>query len=349
MVTIRQIAERAGVSRATVDKVIHNRPGVSENVRAQIQEILKELDFEPNVIGTALAAQSKAHIIGVILLEENTFFAKVREGVEDAAKESRMYGIEFDCRTLPEIDVEVQLQMIQQLRERGMSGLAIVPIEDERIRDAIDELCREGIPVVVFNSDIPMSHRKCFIGQNHLRGGQTAGELMGKMLDNQGQTGILAGSRKVRAQRERVEGFCQVIGQEYPGISIVDIRESISDEEAYQHTLELFKMYPELRGIYLTSGTILGVEKALNFLGKKKQVKIVTFDATKEKIRMIEEGMVDFTIDQKPYEQGYQSVRTLTNWLVFHKEPQDTFVEIPIDIKTKYNVDRHYTRRSAQE
>ena len=94
MARIKDIAELAGVSRGTVDRVLNNRSGVSPQTAEKIKEIAKALDYRPNKAGLALAAQKKKNKIGVVLFSKNNpFFDEVSEGVQTKARELADYGV----------------------------------------------------------------------------------------------------------------------------------------------------------------------------------------------------------------------------------------------------------------
>lgn len=87
-ITIKQIADLANVSRATVDKVIHNRPGVKEKTKVKVLKIIKEVDYQPNIIGKALVSSKKTKKFGVILTPEyNPFVHELLQGIQKAKED----------------------------------------------------------------------------------------------------------------------------------------------------------------------------------------------------------------------------------------------------------------------
>ena len=163
MTTIKDIADLAGVSRGTVDRVLNNRGAVSPRTAEKVMEIVRALDYRPNKAGTALAARKKNYRIGVILFSEhNPFFDEVMEGVQEKADELQDYGFTVVTRRV-EFDVEAQLLAIRQLRELGIHGLILAPCNHPRIQEKIDELVGAQIPVVTVNTDIGGSRRMAYV------------------------------------------------------------------------------------------------------------------------------------------------------------------------------------------
>lgn len=157
MATIKEIAALAGVSRGTVDRVLNNRGSVNPDTAEKIRDIARALDYKPNIAGLVLAAQKKKLKLGVVLFSaENPFFIDVEEGVTEKAEELAGYNCAVVIRHIT-YGVEQQLQAIQELLEEEVSGIALAPYNDERIRKCINTLYDRGIPVVTFNTDIENS------------------------------------------------------------------------------------------------------------------------------------------------------------------------------------------------
>ena len=140
MARIKDIAELAGVSRGTVDRVLNNRSGVSPQTAEKIKEIAKALDYRPNKAGLALAAQKKKNKIGIVLFSRNNpFFDEVSEGVQAKARELADYGVTTLTRRV-EFDLAAQLAAIDELLDEGIHGLLLAPYNHPAIQEKIDEI-----------------------------------------------------------------------------------------------------------------------------------------------------------------------------------------------------------------
>ncbi len=172
--TIKDIAALAGVSRGTVDRVLNNRGSVNPATAEKINEIAKALDYKPNKAGLALAAQKKKLKLGVVLFStDNPFFADVLKGIYEKADDLAGYNCAVLVKQIP-INVDAQLSAIDELLAQEVNGIAIAPQNDERIRTRINELSKQGIPVVTFNTDIENSTRIAYVGSNYTKSGRTA-------------------------------------------------------------------------------------------------------------------------------------------------------------------------------
>jgi LacI family transcriptional regulator len=107
-VTIKEIAKIAGVCRATVDKVIHNRPGVKDNTRKRIQQIIADLEYKPNIAGRALKLQQRKLTIVVILLRLDACPHIIR-GIQEQLEHVKNFGLNVETHIIPYPDAEAQI------------------------------------------------------------------------------------------------------------------------------------------------------------------------------------------------------------------------------------------------
>ena len=216
MVTMKEIADLANVSRGTVDRVLNNRGSVNPQTAEKVRQIARTLGYKPNRAGMALAAQKKKLRIGVVLFgPENPFFQQVLEGITRKAEELAAY----DCTVLIRrvvFDAGAQLSAIDELMDLGIHGLVITPYNDPLIIEKINRLQEQGIPVITSNTDIQGSSRLAYVGSNYYEGGRTAGGLMRLVTEGKANLGIITGSSQVLCHTERIAGFLDVIRKTAP-------------------------------------------------------------------------------------------------------------------------------------
>jgi len=339
-VTIRKIAEIADVSRGTVDKVLNERPGVSDAVREKVRNVASALNYRPNLIGKALAGQQNPKNIGIIVAPDyNPFVQDVKNGIEDAKKEIYDYGYNVDTRILNTLEVEEQLNILNSFVESKIDAIAMFSIDSERIRKKVNEIVDLGIPIVTYNSDIHNSKRMCFVGQDHFKGGAVASDLMNKLLCGGGDVLIITSLIELDCHKERIEGFKFGLKEYGSKINILEIVENQDRKQlAFEYTIKKLKEYPDLKGIYITGGGISGVGEALKTAGLESEIKVISHDLVPSTKTLIENGVVDFTIGQDPFYQGYQPIRILFEKLISNTEPQSEFERTRIDIRSRSNI-----------
>ena len=235
MATIREIAELAGVSRGTVDRVLNHRGSVNAATAALVNDIAKKLDYKPNRAGIALAAQRKMVRIGVVLFDTgNPFFDEVWNSVLSKEEELNSYN----CSVLKKktgFSAQEQLQAIAELEAEGIDGLVISPFNDTAVANKIDQLQSRQIPVITTNTDIRNSSRLAFVGSDFYRCGQTAAGLMNLMTSGEVRAGIVTGSSQVLCHTDRIAGFCDRISACYPRIRVIaEIENSDDAQTAYE-------------------------------------------------------------------------------------------------------------------
>lgn len=338
--TIRKIAEISNVSRGTVDKVLHNRPGVSEPVRKKVKKVASALDYKPNIIGKALAGQQNPKTIGVIVAPDyNPFVEDIKIGVQAAKEEISDYGYNIDMRVLNTLDAQEQINILDSFTENKIDGISLFSIDSDKIRKKVDNIIADGLPVVTYNSDIQNSKRICFVGQNHYKGGIVAGDLMSKILKGSSKVLIITSLLELACHKNRVAGFKQAIEEFESNIQIIDIVENQDKKQlAFEQTTKYVENCPALKGIYITGGGVSGVGEALKTIGKHKEVKLICHDLVESTVNLMREGVIDFTIGQDPFYQGYKSIKIIFEYLISGKKPASKFIQTKIDIRSRSNI-----------
>ena len=208
MATIKEIAELAGVSRGTVDRVLNKRGAVNPKTEAKILEIAKALDYKPNRAGIVLAAQKKKFKFGVVMFGiGNPFFDDVIAGIREKEEDLQSYNCTILIKRISAFGVQDQIDAIDELLAEEINGLAISPQNNPAIAQKINELYDMGIPTVTFNTDITGSKRIAYVGSNYYRCGQTAAGLIHLMTSGEVHVGIVSGNSNVLCHTERIAGF----------------------------------------------------------------------------------------------------------------------------------------------
>lgn len=338
MATIKEIAELAGVSRGTVDRVLNNRGAVNPRTARKILEIAQALDYKPNKAGIVLAAQKKNLKIGVILFDTgNPFFDDVLEGVNRKSQELGGYN----CTVLVTrvgFDLTAQLDAMDEMVSQGVSGIVLSPYNDPLISDKINELDGRGIPVITTNTDIENSSRLAYVGCNFYRSGETAAGLMHLIAGNEVYAGIVTGSSKVLCHTDRIAGFRDRIESHYPGIRIVGTIENSDDEfESYDRTLALLREHPEINALYFAAGGVYGGCRAVLAAGRK-DITIISCDKVSTTRDMVLQGVIAATICQQPLIQGTKPLDLLFSCLTTGEKPEKEYHYTTVDIRIRENI-----------
>lgn len=197
-VTIQQIAEKAGVSRGTVDRALNNRGRINPEVAEMVKRTAEEMGYVHKARKKQKSGTGKKKIGIVTQLSGSSFMLEVKRGILTGKKELEDLGIEVLIQENTSVREEDQLRAIDELVKEGIQGLALMPVDSEGVREKLNWLVNEQkIPVVTFNSDIVGTKRCCFVGMDNKRSGQMAAGLFGMMTRGVGK--ILVHHRDISA------------------------------------------------------------------------------------------------------------------------------------------------------
>jgi LacI family transcriptional regulator len=336
-ITIKEIAEMAGVSRGTVDRALNQRGRINQEVADRILRIAEEHGYKSN---RNKKKQGKILKIGVVTqLDASSFMIQVHKGIKDAGKELKERGVEVLVRGCDLVDIDKQLKAIDDLMDIGIDGLAIMPIDADEIRLKINKLADSGIPIITFNTDIVGTKRICFVGLDNKKSGHTASGLMGMMSQGRGKILIITGYFSNSASGLRVDGFIEEMKRSYPKMELLGVQSSFDDEKEVERIIEnTLSTVPDITGIFVASGGQNGVKKAFDKMNQKQRPYVIIYDKTPENIQALKRGEVDFLIDQEGYKQGYLPPVMLSEVLIKENRSINEYEYTNINILTKYNI-----------
>ncbi|NLJ25303.1 MAG: substrate-binding domain-containing protein [Firmicutes bacterium] len=340
-VTTKDIAEASGFSRGTVDRALNNRGQIKEETRKLILNKAQELGYEPNRLARTLASQPHFEIVAVFPSEPPSFFDEIQEGMKVAEEEYKDFGVRLSYYRTITHDVPKQVEYLHRILdpmvEDQPSGILMAPAHSFLLDPLIARAAAEGIPVITFNTDAPMSKRLFYVGQNSVVAGRVAADLLGRFVGGSGQIVMLTGFSEVLPLRERLDGFRNQIKEYFPAISLMGPYEYLDNESiAYKMAKKLIHDIPELKGMYITSGIGLkGVAKAAKETDHRHRAKIVGFDLDDEVRQMLKDDVVQATICQEPFDQGYFAVKLMFRYLTegFAPDSQELYTQSSIILR----------------
>ena len=316
-VTIRQIAAAAGVSRGTVDRVLHARPGVKPEVAERVREIARELGFEPNLAGKILASRKQPLRIGCFFPGVgNPFYDDVVAGVRRAGNEYADFGVVLDVREVKGYVEQEHIAAVRGLAEE-CAALCVSTVDTPGMRACVDALFASGIPVIAVNTDLTDTKRLCYVGCDYRTGGCTAAGLLARMTGGPVKLLIVTGSKRIKGHNERIAGFCETLcarNVAYELAAIVEAEDS--DLCAYEKTLAAFREHGGINCVYIAAAGVAGVCRAICELGLAGRVRVACHDDIAATRAYLREGVIDFTVCQEPEMQGYHSVRLLFEYFM---------------------------------
>lgn len=340
MVTMQQIADRCGVSRGTVDRALHHKEGVREEVAERIRATAREMGYISNRL---VMQQTRQWKIGVVLHSGHSAFVQMLCELFSSFSERELIpNITVIVRVMQDMDVQHQLTLIDELvTTEHIDGLALMPLANTLVRDRINTLSEKmGIPVVTFNTDITDANRLAYVGADNIAAGRAAAALLGMVMQGRGSVLPILGQRSGHyADSQRYTGFLNEMAENFPGIRILHPECSFLDENlAERIASRAIHSEEEVNGFYLTSAGREGVYRAVNAAENREKIHIVVHDITEGNVRMVKQGTVDFIIGQDVKTQGTLPIRLLYDYLERHQFPKERMNITDITIKFRCNV-----------
>ena len=337
----KTIAEEAGVSRGTVDRVLHGKPNVNPETRSRVLAAIEKLGYTPNEAGRALALSGRKYTV-CAALPNNPFFSDVQRGIAAAEKEFFDYNISVHTVNT---NVMSNSDLTAKLSEAEYSAYMLAVVDTPEMRTFIKAKREKGIPVITFNSDVKDSGRLCFVGQELYKSGRIAASLILKMLPGNGKR-ILAvtGSRRYLAHRERERGFADALAASDRNFETVATVETEDDALlTYNRVRDALAKYGNIDGIYMASGDAEALANAIrDDGGNYRTVVNDLLPATENALRA---GIFDFTILQSPFEQGYKPLKMIFDCLIRGKSPENEYYYTENTIVTEECLDQHLSQK----
>ena len=250
--TVHDVASEAGVSLATVDRVLNARPGVREKTVNRVNEAVRKLGYVRDTSAANLARQ-REYRFDIVLPRDTSQFTKT---IKDALMEAS--GAQLAERTRVNIvfvqpdDPHDVAKSLHRLRALKPDGVALMVQETPQVRDAVARLKADGIAVAALLSDLPSSERDFFVGVNNVSAGRTAALLMGRFIGGKpGKILVITNSMISRDSIDRRLGFDALMLDEFPDIQVLPSVETRNDPERARDIVQrMVAAHDDLAGVY---------------------------------------------------------------------------------------------------
>lgn len=337
---VKQIAQKAGVSIATVDRVLHNRTGVSENTKKRINDIIKKYNYQPNILARRLASRRLLKFATLIpaVSKETDYWQAPLNGIEQAEAEIKPFGITFDKYFFDLNDKQTFIAQGNKILKKNVDGILFAPsfVEDAKI--FASECDKKNIPYVFINSDVPGLNNLCYVGPELFSSGYTGGHLVNYFV-NDGEKALIINISKIPDSvyhlEEKEKGFREFFQKEGKKIEIETLTIRETDYPSIKKTLAEALTSNDIKVIFVTNSRVFYVAQYLKEK-KIKNIALVGYDFIEKNLNYLESGVIDFLICQKPKAQAYRGVMALYDKLVKNDEVTKTHY-MSIDIITKEN------------
>jgi len=311
--TVNDIAREAGVSLATVDRVLNARPGVKPKTVLAVHDAIARLGYVRDMAAANLARGRSYRMVVLLPDSGSQFVATLEAALNEAAASAAASRTQMDLRRYPPEDMHVLAAELATLHPDMVAGVALMAPETPVVRDAVRGLRARGIPVVALGSDLPNTARDHFVGIDSHAAGRTAGVLMGRFC--RGLTGsvmVLADSMLLRDSIERRRGFDEVMLAEFPKLDVLPTLETHGTADMLRQVAGTrLDLTPDLVGIYLLGSGHRALAALLRDKGLLGRYVVIGHELTPHTRAALLAGHLDAVIAQNPGHLARSALRVL--------------------------------------
>ena len=320
-VTIQKIAELSGVSRGTVDRVLHGRPNVNPMIREKVVRAAEKLGYQPPA--PSKSADCRQAAILIPQWTDGHFNRQIVSGIRKALRYIADPAFVLAEQPLRTMTMQELLRAMDEQIRSGVDGLIIRAENTPEVRAAIEQAVQQGVTVITYDADVPHSGRLCHAGQDLVRAGAIAAGVMARLIRPPEHVLIVTGNLRMEAHKGRVDGFCRrllELGFSEDAYRVIETNEM--PELTGELVAQALQADSRLHAVYMAcqplSSCIAGIRKAR----RTTRPHIVCNDLTPTAKRYLREGTVDFVIGQSFSQESFHAVLAMYQMLLRGVQPK---------------------------
>lgn len=288
---VREIALQAGLSEATVDRVLHDRGGVRASTVRQVRQAIEDLERQRG----QLRLGGRTFVVDLVVQAPDRFSSLARAALEAALPGLAPATVRARFRLTDDEPVADLVAALDRLRVRGSHGVLLKAPDVPEVAEAGRRLVRAGIPLVTLESDVPASSRSAYVGVDNRAAGATAAYLVGALLGREGgEVVVVRSSEPWRGEDEREMGFRATLRATGPQLRQIDVLDDGRDDRLRAAVADTLRATPSAAAVYcmyLKGGTASAVADAVEDVGREVRA-FVVHDLSAEHLALLRRGRV---------------------------------------------------------
>jgi LacI family transcriptional regulator len=301
---IGDLARDAGVSTATVDRVLNGRGGVRMPTVHRVLSAADRLGYRlpPEILSSYRPEPMR--LAFVLPVGANRYLKLLADTISRSNEEMAPYNVECHAELVAGFNPRALADRLRELAP-NYDGVAFMALEHPLVREAVAALHAEGVFVLTLISDLSNSPRAAFVGMDNRSAGRTAGLLLGRFIGAADPSGdkvaMFAGSLSYRGHEEREMGFRHILAESFPWLEVIGLREGHDDPSSnYLQAKLLMDQHPDLVGIYNVGGASEGIARALRETQRARRIVFIGHGLTAETRALLVDGTIDAILNVAP-------------------------------------------------
>lgn len=337
-IRIKDIAEKAGTSIGSVDRVLHGRPNVSEEVRKRVEQALKELDYEPNRYASALASNKNYRFVAFFPSPKvDPYWSEAAQGIRDAIQNYRDFNLFLEELYYDIFSPESYNKGLKQVLDYEPDGVIMAPQLSAITYTFCQQLKENNVPFTFLDSNIHDLDALTFYGQDSLMSGRFAARMSVLEAAPRKDFLIVHFDLPSLQQYNREIGFKEFIHKNHPESKIHELTIRPKDPQTDDILTQFRKQHPEVHFVCTFCSHTHTIARYI----QEQNISdwhVMGYDMLAPNVKYLKQGIIRFLIAQHPWQQGYGCVDALFHHIVLKKEIKRMNF-MPIELLTAENCD----------
>jgi len=296
--TIADLAQAAGVSTATVDRVLNGRHSVREETVRRVHKAAEDIGYHAtNVIRRRMLADRPELRLGLVLQKSrHQFYKDVLAVFEQQARANTQRRVEIVARFAETAQPKELAEILLSLKGR-VDAVAATGLDHHLVTQAVQQLRGAGMPVYSLLSDFAQGVRDSYFGSNNLKVGRIAGWFISRLAPGPGKVALFIGGSRFHGHELRETGFRSYFRDAASEFHLLDTQINLETRQlTYEATVNLLTRHDDLVGLYVAGGGMEGAIEAVRELDAGSRLVLIVNELTTDSQAGLQERVVSIVL-----------------------------------------------------